>query len=150
MADFSAPDFSVPALADADLERPGLAFPDPARPDPPLPALLAPAIPPELDLQPDEPLLSAHLEPPLPVTDLRLPPSAEPEYAEKLRGPLDVTLAQPAGELASDAREMARESPDARQVPPGLSYARDFTTQETMTHRLRRLALLLAGLDGNV
>ena len=152
MEDFTLPDFSVPPLQDADLSQPSLDFPDPARPDPPVPALLQPAIPADLDrldtARPD-PLLSDLLAPEVPV-QLRLPWSDEPEYAEPLAAPVEVALADTPGELDPEGLAGALESPDARQLPANLEYSQEFSTQDGMTHRLRRQATLLLGLEGGV
>ncbi|MDQ2906566.1 MAG: hypothetical protein M3Y81_23875 [Chloroflexota bacterium] len=152
MAEFSMPDFSVPNLAGTDLTFPDLTSPDPTRPDPPLPDLLAPSIPAGLEQPPtDEPSPALpDLTDPLIPGELSLPDASTPEYAETLLATIDVPMADPPGELAGAAMELVHASPDNQDLPAGLTYAKDYTTQEEMTHRLRHLATLILGLDGKV
>lgn len=49
-------------------------------------------------------------------------------------------------ELDSSALELARDSPDARQLPADLTPAMLFTTPD-MSHRQIRLGTLLPGLE---
>lgn len=152
MAEFSMPDFSVPNLAGTDLTFPDLTRPDPTRPDPPLPDLLAPPIPLELDRPPtDEPSPALpDLTDPLIPGDLHMPDASTPEYVETLLPVIDVPMSDQPGKLADAAIELVHASPDSQDLPAGLTYAKDYTTQEEMTHRLRHLATLILGLDGKV
>ncbi|MBA2286660.1 MAG: hypothetical protein H0W02_14380 [Ktedonobacteraceae bacterium] len=152
MAEFSMPDFSVPNLAGTDLTFPDLTFPDPTRPDPPLPDLLAPSIPAELDRPPvaePSPALPDLTDPLIPG-DLHRPDASAPEYGETLLPAIDVAMSDPPGELAGAAMELVHSSPDSQNLPAGLTYVKDYMTQEEMTHRLRHLATLILGLDGKV
>ncbi|MDQ2762531.1 MAG: hypothetical protein M3Y22_03290, partial [Pseudomonadota bacterium] len=73
-----------------------------------------------------------------------------PEYAETLLPAIDVPMSDAPGELADAAMGLVHASPDNQDLPSGLTYAKDYTTQEEMTHRLRHLATLILGLDGKV
>ncbi|MBA2287294.1 MAG: hypothetical protein H0W02_17625 [Ktedonobacteraceae bacterium] len=152
MAEFSMPDFSVPDLTSTDLTFPVPTFPDPTRPDPPLPDLLTPAIPAELDRPPvNEPAPALpDLTDPLIPGDLHMPDASASEYTESLLATIDVPMSKLPGELADAAMELVHASPDSQNLPAGLTYAKDYTTQEEMTHRLRHLATLILGLDGKV
>jgi hypothetical protein len=152
MADFSMPDFSVPDLAGTDLTFPDLTFPDPTRPDPPLPDLLTPLVPAELDRPPvNEPAPALpDLTNPLIPGELHTPDTIVPEYAEMQLNAIDVPMSDPPGKLADAALELVDASPDSQNLPPGLTYSQDYMTQEEMTHRLRRLATLILGLEGKM
>jgi hypothetical protein len=152
MAEFSMPDFSVPDLTGTDLTFPDLTFPDPTRPDPPLPDLLTPAIPAGLDQPPvNEPAPALpDLTDPLIPGELDTPDASVPEYAETLLAPINVRTSDAPGELADTAMELVGASPDNQNLPPGLTYPQDYTTRQQMTHRLRRLATLILGLEGKM
>lgn len=157
--DFATPDFSVPNLSMTDLAMPGFSMPDVQRPDPLLPDLTMPLIPPDLD-RPivDEPDPSS---PDLTMPDipgaldnipdgLVLPAidnhDAPGSYPPTMPPRSEVIMDQRPGELDASALAELLDSPDARQLPPGLTPQTLYTAQG-MTTRLRRLGRLEPGLE---
>ncbi len=165
---FSAPQANPPALqGTAGLADAGIRWFPQGEPDPALPDLTQYSHPYALDIRSD-PLASPGEDDPW-LADIlwgTRPPDLQTEAGQtaldvqdrpgqdalvaKLQPPQlepEARMADRPGDLADDALALLRGSADYQNLPQGVSLANDYMLQPGSTHRTRREALQLLGLE---